>query len=178
MSDLDLNAIKARAEAVTPGPWTAGGDFTHPWEVCIAADVPFVELDATRQGGVDAKFIAHARQDVPALVAEVEQVRDLAHTWQAEWSRVLGQRDEATASVFALSGQCDRLTARCEQQERDHALTVAALGRLLAAEKRLRAAHPRVDVGYGPECRGCGNHLVGIVSWPCPTIRAWDGGAS
>jgi hypothetical protein len=70
MPDLDLNAIKARAEAVTPGPWTAGGSFTHPWEVCIAADVPFVELDATRQGGIDAKFIAHAREDVPAGPAE------------------------------------------------------------------------------------------------------------
>lgn len=93
--------------------------------------------------------------------------------------RYYALRDEVerlTAEGAAASERRDYFKAKCEQQERDHALTVAALGRLLAAEKRLRAAHPRVDDGYGPECRGCGNHLVGIVSWPCPTIRAWDGG--
>lgn len=73
---LDLDAIKARADAATPGPWTAGGAFTHPWEVHIAAHLPFVELAHTTQGGADAAFVAHTREDVPTLVAELERLRD------------------------------------------------------------------------------------------------------
>lgn len=75
MPELDLDAIKARTDAATPGPWIAGGAFTHPWEVCIAAHLPFVELIHTAQGGADAEFIAHARQDVPALLAEAKRLR-------------------------------------------------------------------------------------------------------
>ena len=45
MTDLDLEAIKARAEAANGGPWK------------------------------DAEFVAHARTDVPALIAEVKRLR-------------------------------------------------------------------------------------------------------
>ena len=65
-----LDEIEARTTAATEGPWTwathstADGD---EWAVFSPADWA---LATNRDGwGCDAEFIAHARQDVPALVA-------------------------------------------------------------------------------------------------------------
>ena len=65
-----LDEIEARTRAATEGPWTwathstADGD---EWAVFSPADWAL----ATNRGGWghDAEFIAHARTDVPALVA-------------------------------------------------------------------------------------------------------------
>lgn len=70
---LDLEAIKARCEAATPGPWVnTGGRFPKinggPIGGCDVATLFFAD-------GADAAFIAHAREDVPALVAEVERLQ-------------------------------------------------------------------------------------------------------
>jgi hypothetical protein len=79
MSALNLDAIKARAEAATSPPWGAGNkaiDGLLPWELVISKTYPMVELDSSEQGGRDAEFIAHARQDVPDLLSEVGRLRE------------------------------------------------------------------------------------------------------
>ena len=68
---LDLDPIKARATAATGGPWGVEdarvfGDDGRT-QVCT--------LSGTRAWLPDAEFIAHARQDIPALLAEVERIR-------------------------------------------------------------------------------------------------------
>lgn len=67
---LDLEAIKARVEATTPGPWAVDED-GH-----IAGDVDRFDPQfvASTVGGSNAQFIVHAREDVPALVAAIEAV--------------------------------------------------------------------------------------------------------
>lgn len=96
MSDLDLDAIKARCEAATPGPWIAetetDGDQHEWWSyvVGVRAEVPeqwqwvfkFDDDYGTDQTA-DATFIAHARTDVPALVAEVERWKERAEVAKA-----------------------------------------------------------------------------------------------
>lgn len=87
---LDLDAIQARADAATPGPWTveegAGAEGLRDgwWEyerrACnVETDLEFVTTDGDGMGAssrADAEFIAHARTDVPALIAEVRRLRD------------------------------------------------------------------------------------------------------
>jgi hypothetical protein len=68
--DLNLDAIEARVNAATEGPWQiiGGGEYVTGAGVGIG----------TADGGImarDAEFIAHAREDVPALVAEVRRLR-------------------------------------------------------------------------------------------------------
>jgi len=82
MSELNLEAIKARCEAATPGPWHYHLDnlIAHPNE-----DYPIL-VEAGSYEGLSREqqkalvrnnriFVAHARSDVPALVAEVERLR-------------------------------------------------------------------------------------------------------
>jgi hypothetical protein len=74
---LDLDAIEARAEAATPGPWIVSGGVIHspirePWDGkpnAVIVDAHIFEPNAD--------FIAHARTDIPALVAELRAAREV-----------------------------------------------------------------------------------------------------
>ena len=78
MSDR-LSEIRARAEAATPGPWVAEREDDYEWTVVGSTyepDCRYVIADC----GFDspqsnATFIAHARADIPYLLAEVERLR-------------------------------------------------------------------------------------------------------
>lgn len=77
---LDLDAIEARAEAATPGPWRVEAT-EHPGEVTVrdgAGRDLIWGLDLGECGfekRVDADFIAHAREDVPAMAEEIRRLR-------------------------------------------------------------------------------------------------------
>lgn len=89
-ADLDLDAIEARAEAATPGPWDIYRYRHGGGRICIDdSEQPGRRraLIADMDGGPDAvataynegdrEFLFHARADVPALVAEVRRLRAL-----------------------------------------------------------------------------------------------------
>lgn len=83
---LDLDAIQARADAATRGPWKYREKFyTEEAERgCEVGEdnyaVPQMVARTNRgrgdSGRADAEFIAHAREDVPALVAALRRVLD------------------------------------------------------------------------------------------------------
>lgn len=94
MNAEQLNAIKERAAKATPGPWYSHADGTifleHTKEI---ADV-WTDNDKS-----DAEFIAHAREDVPALVAEVERYHDM-------WNHGLGKADaEIQTNLHVIEAQ-------------------------------------------------------------------------
>jgi hypothetical protein len=70
MTEQDLAAIEARANAATAGPWEA----THQYYACWSLDGPEANGPDMMPEG-DATFIANARTDVPALVAELKAYR-------------------------------------------------------------------------------------------------------
>jgi len=104
MNAEELAAIKARAEAATPGPWQ--------WTATKGEDDHLVSLAVHDRYGQslevlgtsewlrieppNATFIAHARTDVPAILAEVKRLRavllDIAS---------LSDADSGHASVLA-----------------------------------------------------------------------------
>jgi len=106
--NIDLAAIEERASAATEGPWEAQNlerDHGHRGIYWVSVDRPdeiktVAEVDANDDGieaiwrMADAEFIAHARTDVPALLALVREqqakldaVRDLAEEWESLGSR-------------------------------------------------------------------------------------------
>ena len=84
---LDLDVIEARAEAATPGPWRnepdtgAGRVWVQRGYFRDEADCePLFSLrgkEAYEQRSADADFIARARTDIPALVAELRAAREV-----------------------------------------------------------------------------------------------------
>ena len=77
MTEEQLREIEARAEAATPGPWRRGVGNTA-MRVCSAYPAKsYFICEGTNAD--DLEFAAHAREDIPALVAEVRRLqRDLA----------------------------------------------------------------------------------------------------
>lgn len=65
MNEQELGEIKTRANATWPGPWKWDEEgFLH--SVSVGSEVPFEEV---------REFIAHARSDIPRLVAEMERLQ-------------------------------------------------------------------------------------------------------
>jgi hypothetical protein len=78
LSDIEIAQMRARCDAATPGPWLArierregfsGSDF-------IETNAQDIELLGATEADYD--FIAHARQDIPALLAEIDRLRSTA----------------------------------------------------------------------------------------------------
>ena len=81
LSDDYIEEVRNRCEAATAGPWVSsieGRDHTSG-ESVILRGVNSSEDDLYLSGGTDADhdFIAHARQDIPKLLDEIERLRNL-----------------------------------------------------------------------------------------------------
>jgi len=90
---LDLEPIKRRVEAATIGPWcwVFAGEKSNVTCIGIGVDVDGNSLTGQvgerddvvdvvfylgdSDGYADSEFIAHARTDIPLLIAEVERLR-------------------------------------------------------------------------------------------------------
>ena len=77
MSDERLAAIKARLGKATPGGWHQFSGIVKP-DYSPYGDWDHIGCDMRPE---DAEFIAHAKADVPDLLAEVERLRALLRRW-------------------------------------------------------------------------------------------------
>jgi hypothetical protein len=73
-----LEEVRKRCEAATPGPWISlieGRDHTSGDSV-IVRGINRSEEDLYMTGGTEADqdFIAHARQDIPILIDEIDRL--------------------------------------------------------------------------------------------------------
>lgn len=184
---LDLDAIEARAAAATPGPWATSSE----WSVRTGArDDELVACVQYKDHGRDAEFIAAARSDVPALVAELRALRaerDAAARVVAAARRLLARphltRREtcnalATTTVdrwdadgcYAGRDACDAHAASYagEPQPLDQASDVRALA---ALDARGGAAPLLL-------CSACGERVTRDVVHDCPTQRSPRAGAA
>ena len=109
MTDQQLAEIRERAEKATPGPWEC--DYLRIPELVVESvpeapmadesfpfDMNLIKIGPGEGGGGitsnwassfcarydDAEFTAHAREDIPALLTEVEAWREIGRVLAAE----------------------------------------------------------------------------------------------
>lgn len=86
MTTNDLDAITARVDAANEGPWAIWHDLDHQGYKTVGDAESYAAVldgDVAEESNPaahvytdeDAEFIAHAREDVPDLVAEVRELR-------------------------------------------------------------------------------------------------------
>jgi hypothetical protein len=81
LTPADLDAIEQRAEKATKGPWKAHRPQSS-WHIKDSKGRYILEGSTRRGGGAirswpaDAEFIAHSREDVVGLIAEVRRLRE------------------------------------------------------------------------------------------------------
>lgn len=88
MTDEELAQIKERAEKATEGPWVWDDDYDMNVQdlpvlrgkefnvMDFGNDTTFYPIAGNPPDDEDASFIAHARTDIPKLIAEVEYMRE------------------------------------------------------------------------------------------------------
>ena len=92
---LDLDAIEARCEAATEGPWHKDGIYR--------VFAPTGQIVAYSMNSANREFVQHAREDVPALLAEVRRLQAVVEQIKAEaWDE--GYYASETGWIHAYDG--------------------------------------------------------------------------
>jgi hypothetical protein len=105
---LDLNAIRKRAEASSSGPWHTYENYRkNNSEIITNSRHAFVAKVFT--GQTDAEFIAHARQDVPALLAEVERLRVIENMHEEAIAEDHATKERLLDIIAEKDAEVDRL---------------------------------------------------------------------
>lgn len=95
----EIDEIKSRLEKTSPGPWrvatTTDGEYILDCDDCVVA--------ATFERKEDAYFVAHVREDIPRLMAEIDRLREgLAYLTEDHHFDSLGQMAEV--AEYYLNG--------------------------------------------------------------------------
>ena len=81
MGEHDLAEIEARCEAARPSPWKSyveGRDHTSGSNIMVGSgDTRGEDIELLGATVPDQDFIAHARQDIPRLLAEIERLKQI-----------------------------------------------------------------------------------------------------
>jgi len=125
MTPEELAAIRARAEAATPGPWKVDEGLALADPLLEGEGDWYRQIEGWTNTGYewlclspeDAAFIAHAREDIPRLLDEVEALR--------AWSeRVLADAQGAWRRYHAVRAAADGLREELERLVLSHHATL------------------------------------------------------
>lgn len=135
MSEPDLEAIRARKDAATPGPWKRwddGVDNEVSARIGSIVEAPGRTADGRVKriasvtdwlGGpqqrADAEFIAHARTDIPDLLEAVDRLRSMVMDAQTEAQMQAAEVERLRAENAEwekLHDEAERLCARCGRE--------------------------------------------------------------
>ena len=147
-----LDEIQARANAATEGPWAVRGDEDYGYEVHgqrEASSIPGVWRPTEVCGPGEernAEFIAHARADVPALVAALRAVLDL----------------HRKGTIYYHADHCENHSDEHIAERHDEYSD--AMGEYYCRDL------PMHDVCR--ECSGVFEDEFESAEFPCPTVRA------
>lgn len=168
LSPERLAEIRRRVENATPLPWTPSSVYPH---ICWQGDdqgEQIISANLSERPAEDIDFIAHARQDVPALLGEVERLRaelDELRAQNAKTEDNFESYAETVAMELArLRGMNARLHTALEQirllavQPDLLRLVERALGEGTAGP----AAYVNGDNGTTLCCMACDGHIAHI----------------
>lgn len=170
MKQEQLNEIKARCESATPGPWKVGvydgvhTDTFSPYLICCAC------------AGRDMIFIAHARQDIPALIAEVQTQTQRANDWVkiardilVDLDRLEAERDELKDELKETYKEINSLRKELSKNfyENEMIRTIAELKKVTAERDEWKHKAETLERATKGDCTVCVHHLLPSNSPTC-----------
>jgi hypothetical protein len=142
-SELDLEGIRARVEAATPGPWEADeGKVTCDHSADPSWALRERPVVTTLASDTDAEFIAHARTDVPALLDALEKVDRIATMVNGQYLEQLARAQAAEARLVEVEEALRELLVMSEVTEHRLLDDVVLGNRWVAACDAARALLP------------------------------------
>jgi len=136
LGDDELREIRARCDAARPGPWrsfvegrdhTSGSSFIMTGENATRGD----DIELTGATAADQDFIAHAREDVPRLLAEIERQRQAGVAATADSAQL-------PTGVGAVAGPDHRrpLPSRVHHVTKEEPMSVARVTEITAESRK------------------------------------------
>jgi hypothetical protein len=108
----DVDEIQARVEAATSGPWYQGQNSRtyetskEVWTRTHMDDPVSVDVFPVATRAEDAEFVAHAREDVPALLAALAAERERADQAEVALERLSDAHDVHVEMDKTLEYEC------------------------------------------------------------------------
>lgn len=133
-------AIRTREEAATKGPWLVEDDHTdlNRWVVSEDSTLTIGFGYVGNRTQDDAEFTAHAREDVPALLAELDRVRAESSPDRAAVLRAVEDAVYEYRELMCQWGETDGSTQEIARRVTQAALD--ALGHRRVGDEALRPA--------------------------------------
>lgn len=193
VTPLDLEPIKEREVAATKGPWrlamsgysvkSTDDDMSIIAAIPGGAQTRFYHGDGAKghQWIDNAEFIAAARQDIPSLIAEIEQLRALLASSVVpvtkRWTDVLCTKCGGNGVVKIPGGvsECPRCEGRCYEPDALASSVVSPKVCPTCQGRRWVMRSESRDHGNGVGSGGCWNEPcpdcapASVVSPPNPT---------
>lgn len=139
MTPAQLDEIEARADAATPPPWTTDPDDSgFVYKPIQGQEGGGYVITCCSAGEPDAAFIAAARADVPALIADVRRLLDLRCTCDED---VPG--GHAPGCVVSLAEERDAAIEAAEAMRADRQADEELLA---TAEEFIKAVEPKMSL--------------------------------
>ncbi len=158
MDQKQFDAIKERTKNTTEGPWEMRASFDGDYVVVGENPIPPI---ATYLFDYDAEFIAHAREDVQALVAEVERLKADRDRWfkresslQKEIERLQVIEIETDSKLCEQKKEIEQLQKSITWYDHEHS-RLHNIGAETALEnERLREALTKIMEAEAPIMEG------------------------
>ena len=185
MNQIDIEGIRAREQSATPGPW------------CISEKgntVKSLSIDGICHGmspkQTDAEFIAHARQDIPALLDEVEHqqaelqhagevlqaLKDTIQNLEAGHKRLQNAQNQLSSFEQTLSAKLlaenERLQALLDSAVED---MLKVLLSQIEKEKAIISNEHGKDYAHLNFADGRRHTLMRVEAWAKTQIKEWRG---
>lgn len=122
MTNDQLKEIRARADKATAGPWVFCKDSASKFWCWIIALTPYPwnAICQHKSSDADAEFIAHARTDIPALLEEVDRLRQKISVIEMAISDVCGAEGSHSISPAKVQATWDRLRSSINGPDVDY----------------------------------------------------------
>lgn len=161
LTDAELEAIEKRAEAATPGPWlhegngaVGAGHRTKQVAMACGPAAMYDERAATNEIiAANGGFIAHARTDVPRLIAALRARDARVAELEASLEKHIAARQDASVTEMEMLRVYSKWETLAESRRLAladaHAALAACDDRAEAAEKRVANAEEIRDESLG-----------------------------
>lgn len=164
LTDENLTQIKERTGKATEGKWRhtlTTPEYDTYFIGSSNVDGTFTPI-GNINGEADATFIAHAREDIPKLLAEIEYLRGR----QAE---LLEYNRMYLADIKRMSAEVERLNMRLKQAEEILELDTDIIDKLEYYDNAIRnldalADSVRYRLGSHENAEDVADEIVGIIS--------------
>jgi hypothetical protein len=146
LSEEQLAAIRERTNAASPGPWIV--EDTPDLNRWVTSENSTLEANFGYRGNgnqSDAQFVAHAREDIPLLLAEIDRLTTTLDVTIQRCATALAKRDKHKQGARIANAELDALREGLREIGGDPTQVQNLYAQLSSRTSQWKAAQAQAD---------------------------------